>query len=462
MNRTPVYTLLDILYLLLLAAYVLAGVPLASFHGDEPMQIYMSRDFETAFVARNPAALTTQPPYPIDSDQHLRILNGSVNRYAIGLARALAGIGADQLPPRPGWDWGLVYADNAATGHVPSDALMLAGRLPSALFLAGSVFVIFGIGWQLGSANPRLARPLAYIVTALYGLNPIILLNGRRALQEGALLFFGLLAILTAAVIARRRSNGKPIPVYAWAGLVLSSALTLASKHNGIVFVGAALGWVFVGELTHFDLRGLLRTAVALVLCGGLIALLFVALSPALWNDPLARLGDLLAVRAELLDIQTVADPLAPTTLSQRVEAIITQPFLTPPAHFEVSSWATFEPITEQVNRYMASPLSGVQFGAVGGLALTALAGIGIVVLLSPALRPNREWASSAGVLLWLALTAASLLANPLPWQRYYLPLIPVAALLAGISSMAIARALVVRYKQDAPAEAGAYGSQEA
>jgi hypothetical protein len=184
---------------------------------------------------------------------------------------------------------------------------------------------------------------------------------------------------------------------------------------------------------------------------------LFLGLSPALWNDPAARLGNLLTVRAELLDIQTTADPVAPTTLSERVEGIIRQPFLTPPAHFEVSSWATFEPITQQVNRYMASPLSGVQFGVVGGLALTVLAGAGVVVLLLPLVRPNREWASSAGLLLWLALTAASLLANPLPWQRYYLPLIPAAALLSGTGLMGIARALVVRYKQDAPANAGAY-----
>lgn len=458
MNRTAVKvtTLLDLVFLLIVAVFIVAGTPLASFHGDEPMQIYMSRDYETAFVERSPSALMTEPPYPIDSDQHLRILNGSVNRYSIGLARTLAGIGADQLPPRPGWDWGLVYNDNAASGRVPSDRLMLVARLPSALFLAASAVVIFALARQLGSASPKLTRPFAYVVTALYALNPIILLNGRRAMQEGSLLFFGLLMLLTVLVIARHRADGKPVRLYLWIGLILAGGLTLASKHNGIVFVGAALGWVFVGELTHFDARGLARTTVGLIVAGLLIVALFIGLSPALWNDPAARLGDLLAARTELLDIQTVADPLSPTSLSQRVEGIITQPFMTPLAHFEVSSWATFEPITEQVDRYMASPLSGVQYNAVGGLALTALAGIGTAALLVPGLRPNREWASSLGLLLWLAITAASLLANPLPWQRYYLGLIPAAALLAGTGLMAIVRAFSVRYRQDAPAEAGA------
>jgi hypothetical protein len=473
MTRARLYTILDIIYLLVLAIYVLVGTQMATFHGDEPMQIYMSRDYETAFVEGNPRALETQPPYYIDDDYQLRILNGSINRYSIGLSRALAGIGADQLPPRPGWDWGLSYDDNLNTGHRPSEALMLAGRLPSSLFLAASVFVMFGLVWQFSSADKWFERPLAYIATAMYTFNPIILLNGRRAMQEGSLLFFGLLTILTAAVIARRRANDQPTPFYLWIGLILAGALTLASKHNGIVFVVGGLGWIFVGELSyhleayflrrggsetlpynrgHFKpfLRDIAFTSVKLIISGVLIVALFVALSPALWNDPVARFGDLLTVRAELLDIQTTADPLAPTTLQQRIEGIITQPFLTPLAHFEVSSWETFAPITAEISTYMNSPLSGIQFGTWVGLALTILIVIGLATLFIPRLRPNREWASSLGLLVWLGVTIASLLANPLPWQRYYLPLIPIAALLAGIGLMGIVRAFVVRYRHDA------------
>ena len=444
-------TFLDLVYLLILAVFVLVGTPLASFHGDEPMQIYMSGDYEVALVQGNPSALMTSPPYFIDTDPQLRILNGTVTRYAIGFARALAGIGADQLPPRPGWDWGLSYDDNVNTGHRPSDALMLVGRLPSSLFLAASVFVMFGLARQFGN------RPVAYIVTALYTLNPVILLNGRRAMQEGSLLFFGLLVVLIAAVIAHRRVNGKSTPFYQWISLIFAGGLTLASKHNSVVFVVGALGWVFVGELTHFRLRDVVFTTAKLIASGVLIVGLFLALSPALWNDPVARFGDLLLVRAELLDIQITAEPLAPMSFERRVENIITQPFLTPLAHYEVAGWADYAPITMEITRYMGSPLSGLQFGQWIGLALTILAGIGIIVLFVPSLRPNREWASSWGLLVWLCVTCASLLANPLPWQRYYLPLIPIAALLAGIGLMALARAFVVRYRQDARLQAGAH-----
>ena len=79
----------------------------------------------------------------------------------------------------------------------------------------------------------------------------------------------------------------------------------------------------------------------------------------------------------------------------------------------------------------MSSPFSGLQFGSILGGALTLLAGVGIAVFAAQAAFAAR--ASTRGLLLWLLLTAASLLANPLPWQRYYLPLIPAATLLAGI-----------------------------
>jgi hypothetical protein len=36
---------------------------------------------------------------------------------------------------------------------------------------------------------------------------------------------------------------------------------------------------------------------------------------------------------------------------------------------------------------------------------------------------------------LWLALPALALLANPLPWQRYYLVIHPPLAVLAGLGA---------------------------
>jgi 4-amino-4-deoxy-L-arabinose transferase-like glycosyltransferase len=427
--------ILDVLWLLALSVYVLAGMMLATFHGDEPMQIYMSHDYATAFIYKEPQRLTTSPPYNIDSDSQLRLLNGSINRYMIGLNWHLAGMTDGDLPPAPGWDWGLSYADNVETDHRPSDVLLAASRLSSTIFLALSIIVMFGIGWQFGG------RPLAYLVSGLYAVNPVILLNGRRAMMEGSLLFFGLLTVFIAIIIARKQNSGR----LWWIGLVLAGSLALLSKHSGIVFVGSAFGWIFVAELTRRNLRDFLITIAKLVISTIVVFAIFIVLSPALWNDPLARLGNLVAERQRLIDIQVAADPLAPTTFMQRIEGIITQPFLTPPAHYEVAYWANAEPITQEINRYMASPLSGLQFGTLLGLPLTLLAGLGIVSLLWS----RQSWALSLGMLVWLGITLASLVVNPLPWQRYYLPLLPIATLLASIGLMAVLRLFVQKREQN-------------
>jgi 4-amino-4-deoxy-L-arabinose transferase-like glycosyltransferase len=410
--------LLDLAVLLALMAFALAGTPLASFHGDEPMQIYMSGDYWQAFVRAQPDALKTQPPYPIDSDGHLRILNGSINRHAIGFAWRIAGYDESLLPPRPGWDWGLSYDDNVATDHRPPDSALLAARLPSALLLAGTIPLIFAFGWLL---NGRLT---AHLAAALFALNPILLLNGRRAMQEGALLFFGVLALLIAAWIASRPRR-HPL---AWLALAGACGLALASKHSAAPMVAGALAGLWIALIAaRFTLRNVLVSTFTIGIVAALAFALFIALSPALWDDPAARLGDLLAVRAELLDIQVAVSGGIPTSLVERAMMIVREPFLAPAMHFEVSWWRDIPQIAAEIDSYMASPLSGLQTDNLIGVALTISGLIGLVA--APARRSPAGWV----VLAWSAAAAGSLLLNPLPWQRYALPWIPAALLLAAL-----------------------------
>lgn len=423
------------LYLIALAAFILAGYPLATFHGDEAMQIYMSHDYATAFIYGSPDQLKTSPPYPIDSDQHLRLINGSFNRYAIGLSWQVAGLNTGDLPPRPGWDWGLSYTDNAATHHRPSEALLNAARFSSALLLALSAWVMFGIGWQIGGARA------AVIASALYALNPAILLNGRRAMQEGSMLFFGLLCVFAAARLGKVSRPRNRIAVLAL--LALAGGLTAASKHNGVVFVAAAFAWAALDALVKWlrtrGTRQLLALFGGLLVAGVLAVALFIALSPALWTDPIARVGDLLAARGELLDIQVAVSPDAPISLSERVSAIFVQPFAAP-QHFEVASWGEAAPIVDEIARYMASPLSGVQVGVTGAVVLNVLVWlVGMIAAVA---------ARRFGLLAWLALAVLLMLANPLPWQRYYLPLIPPVVLLAALGASACMGLILTNLRQ--------------
>jgi 4-amino-4-deoxy-L-arabinose transferase-like glycosyltransferase len=337
----------------------------------------------------------------------------------------------------------LDYQTNVDTDHLPSEALLAAGRISSTIFLALSSAVMFGLGWQFGG------RPLAYFASALYTLNPIVLLNGRRAMMEGSTLFLGLLVILFAVVISRKRRQGGGGLWGWWLALILAGGLTVVSKHTGIVFVLAALGWIFVAELFRWRWQPILATSIKLVVSAVLIAAIFIALSPALWNDPPARLQDLITTRAALIDIQVGTNP--PMSAAERIASIFVQPFMAPLAHFELTQWSTFEPIMLQAQHYMESPLSGLQFGIALGLPLTFLTICGLVILFIPRLRPaGISWGQVAGMLIWLLGTVAMLMANPLPWQRYYLPLIPLATLLAGIGLVGILRLFPLkRWQQD-------------
>jgi hypothetical protein len=446
--------LLDVLWLLLLGVYAFAGMGLAPFHGDEAMHIYTSKDYATAILEGRVDQLPVQPPYDIDSDPRLRLLNGSVMRYSVGLAWHLAGLTVNDLPPAPGWDWGQFYDQNVATGHRPIAPLLTAGRTVAVLYLIGSIIAMFGIGWTFGG------RWTAYFVSGLYTLNPIILLNGRRALVESALLCFALFLMLVAFQIARRRSAGEHVGWGWWVGLAVLSALTLASKYSGTIFVAAAFGGVLLVEIVRFvgamrgkssavanvgeDLRpspteksflagGFFASIVWLVASGIAALFILIALSPALWNDPVARARDLATMLQEQVDIVVSIQPDAPTTIGQRVEGILTQPFMTTPQQFEQASWADAAPITTEIQAYMASPISGLQFGLIVGGALTLLAGFGLVAAVWSRLHPYESWGLSVVLVMWLLVTIANLLINPLPWQRYYLPLIPITTLLAAI-----------------------------
>ena len=446
-----------------LIVYAALGLKIAPFHGDEAMHIYTSKDYATAFIDHKPQDLPVNPPYDIDGDTRLRLLNGSVMRYTVGFIMQIGGLTTQDLPPRPGWDWGLHYADDVATGHMPSDAVLTAGRTAALIYFALSIIAMFGIGWQFGG------RWVAYIASALYTLNPIILVNGRRALVESALLAFGLLTIWIAIQIARRLTpppNPLPVPQGGfapskegehvsgkglwgwWIALIISSALTLVSKYSGTIFIAGAFGGIFIAEVVRVfreknPFRSLIASTLKLAASGLLALALVVALSPALWNDPVSRVKDLTQMLQEQVTIVvSILAPNAPTSIPQRVEGIITQPFMTPVAYFEQASWAEAKPVMDSIAAYEATPLSGIPVNPITGIVLTLLAAVGLVAVMWPRIRPYESWSISVVLIIWLLITLLNLLINPLPWQRYYLPLIPIDTLLAAIGVMSIIRVL--------------------
>ena len=140
----------------------------------------------------NPGALFFRDPPPdpeAAADQDLRLLNGPLASLTFGAAWLLAGIPAERLNKQ--WLWGADLDFNRASGHVPDDQLLFVARWASALFGALSIAAVSAIA-------ARLIGPGAWLAALIYATLPAVLLNTRRAMYEGGLLFALSLVVLLA------------------------------------------------------------------------------------------------------------------------------------------------------------------------------------------------------------------------------------------------------------------------
>ncbi len=423
-------------FLLALMIYILAGVTFVPVHGDEFMQMSMARD--VFYMARGQwDRIAYTPPVEPDTEQYLRLINGTINKTLIGITWLLSGRNASSLPGIYAWAMPLDW--NRQQGNVPSDDLLHLARWPSAILTALGVIPIFLLGWQL-----RL-RSLAYPAALLYALHPVILLNGRRAMMEGSLMLATLLTIswLLAMIIAEHSATANglvrrlpPLARYVILGVLIG--LVVAAKQTGLVVAAAAL----VAALATGLMRDRSWRPVAAVGLAGVVAVsTWFALNPAYWTDPVGAMRATVTARADLLASQSNGASLAYTTVGQRLQTLITQPFLAPPQFYESPTWAGV--IDQQIAAYQQTSVDGWDWGPLVGALLTALAGIGLLALIYDALRRDLvAWA----ILIWTGATLLASLAIPLAWQRYYLPLLLIAITLAATG---LGRLLVRRTAED-------------
>lgn len=406
--------LLDGLIIVVLMAYVLIGAPLAPFHGDESTQIFMSRDYAYQFIEDNWTRVRYTDPPISPQEQHLRLLNGTVNKYLIGFAWHLGGFSLADLNQQ--WDWGADWDYNQSTNHAPSPDLLRTARIPSSLLLALAVPVIFAIGWQLGE------RPTAYLAAILFALHPALLLNGRRAMMEGSFILFSLCVV--AAGIWFIKSSQRRASLVA---LSVSSGLAIASKHSAVFTVGTIFAgcWLYLYTALMRQPRQLVLTFLRVYVAALLALGVFIALNPAWWNNPFERVGDVLRLRTELLEGQTDAFG-GYTQRNEALDGWARFVFDGTPQYFEVAAWSGY--IGDQIEAYEASGLAGI---AIPPVIMLILTGLGFFSLLRT--RRSAAWL----VCVWAAaMLASTALLTPLPWQRYYLPTHPAVCLLAaaGIS----------------------------
>jgi 4-amino-4-deoxy-L-arabinose transferase-like glycosyltransferase len=276
-----------------------------------------------------------------------------------------------------------------------------------------SVALVFRIGWLLRG------RSAAWIAALIYATLPAVLLNGRRAMFEGATLFAIALVIERGLVLTRHLQpspNTRKAQVN-YALLGLACGVGVATKHSLLIIVVPVLGLLALLGWSIRTLRG--------VVVAGIIALAtFLVLNPAWWTAPLTVPREVLRLRQGVLQAQV--DIFGGyTNTSDRVVALLRYPLGTAQYFEDKQNWNAW--IGDQIAAYEASRLGGINWNALGLLAYAVIT-VGVVSLL---LARQPMGLLFVGVLAFAVLSL--FIATPLPWQRYYLLLAAPLAIAAGI-----------------------------
>jgi 4-amino-4-deoxy-L-arabinose transferase-like glycosyltransferase len=427
--------LLDLLVVLAAAAVVMRGVAAVPFHPDEAEYLRfgsgLALDFSEQGFEPSRRALEAEGAQREPRRAYLHLNLGPLVPYLIGAAFVSAGLERrDRAGP---WEWGRSYAENVALGHRPAREWLTLARGLSVLFAATAVLIVFALGLQCGG------RGHAYLASGLLALNPIFLMHARRAMSEAPLLALAALVWWLAARCVRASARSR-IRLRHWLLFGIAAGTCVAAKHSGVLFVAAAGAWLACVEWRaargrslaasglHFPIQGVaLASASALAL--------FIAIQPPLWSDPIGRLERIVDMRLASFarSVEVLGGELG---RGERMLRALALPFLSVP-----------EPADDvaEMSAYLASGAAGLMLPRVIGGAFTVFALVGLTIALRRAIAP-RDAEERSRALGWIFASAAVFAVaalNPVPWQRYFLPVVPLACLLVPLGmreSIAIAR----------------------
>ena len=421
---------IDFLWLFLLAAYVLAGASLVPFHGDESTQIFMGRDYYYLFREGDLSKVLYDSAWSSRQDeQHLRLINGAVSKTIHGWLAASKGIKLEQINGH--WDWEQDYAQNSASNRIPERSLLDAARLASAAQLAAAAAALFAL------VNMSIGRPEAYVASAMFALHPAVLINGRRAMMEGSHLLGMMLVLLSAVWLLQGRRWWK----FVLLGVV--SGFAVAAKHPNafvvaLVFLACAALWLYqAARIPGGERQKPAQSLVGLLAAGGLALLTFYLMNPAWWQAPLDSAAEVLRLRVDLLNEQ-VAFYGGYDSSAQGIEGFLEYAFFDRRQYYEVAQWAGYDAIRAQISAYESSGFAGFAIdGKLGGLVMAGLSLWGIVYLArAPQIDRKYRWL----LLVWGGgIALITLLVTPLPWLRYYLPVLPFTMILSAYALVRLA-----------------------
>jgi hypothetical protein len=376
-----------------------AGVP---FHPDESSYLYTSGDVE--LFLRQPSAVFWQSEKEDDPLQKYRELNAPLINVCIAFGRWLSG----ESPLAMDWDWGASWAENARSGALPSTGQILAARLAVAGLMPVTLLFFF-------LTLRRLFNDFtAWVGILLLASNALVLLHTRRAMTEGPLL---LTSILFLWFLTRKSKHPEFI--------ALPAALAFSAKQSlaPLLPLGfAAAVWPGTGQL-FVEWKAVVKKG-ALYIAWALIVLAL--LHPFLWSNPVQAVQGAFKARQELAARQLNDRPeQALNTSGRKIIAMVASLYLTPPIFAETANYAKETYAAEQA--YLANPLHRLLRSIPAGAILFMLNLFGCVIGFLKAVR--EKGTQRRNLILLLSATGLQVIALfsflPLPWQRYYLPLVP-------------------------------------
>ena len=402
---------------LFLTLFYLWGMNLVPFHPDESTQIFMSQDpFD--FI-KDPLSLSYSPDAELTSKMTYRAIDMPLTRYLIGFARFVTnspGLQSD-------WDWSLTWEQNLKIGAYPSQSLLKTARFIPTLLIPISIYLFYF------SIRKILPKTPALIAVLFLGLNPLILLHGRRAMAESALLF-GITLFLWSVT----RDRIKPILV----GIAI--AIAFNAKQTGIFLIPAGIIAVCTLPDEEQNLKDMLARIAVVMAVFFIITLL---LNPYYWKSPFSAIIFGNQTRAQLLDLQLM-DHLggsSPNILRQALN-LISNVFMLPPAVSEIDNY--LDPLTRQIQVYRDILPHSWGRDLIGGSLQITIFLSGFYVLSKRYSSHSKAIKNNLILLLitTFSLTLGILIFLPLPWQRYFIPLIPLVAFWFGYGFLPLSEAI--------------------
>ncbi len=396
-----------IILIIILSVIYWSGIPSVPFHPDESTQIFMSSDVD--LLIRQPASLAWKPENSADIRQQYRLLDAPLTRDLIGIGRLITNIPATAAD----WSWSQTWDQNAAAGALPASDLLQTARFSVAWLFPFSLFFIYLTGIKISG------RGLGFLALIGLAINALVLLHTRRAMAESALLF-----TITFAVWGILSFQNHP-----WLTAV-PLALAFAAKQSSSVLILVGIMVLFLRQLHRSKITLIKSAAIFLAIFAGIT----IFLNPFLWADPVGALNAAVAARQDLLTRQVSEfNQLIPgqvlNSIPERALGLVANLYFTPLQFAETGNYAL--QTQAAIDAYLGNPLQDLMRSIAGGGFYFFASLAGFILACVSLRRSNATLRLNLGILLLstAAVFIAHVISIPLAFQRYVIPLVPLATL---------------------------------